>query len=66
VAVALQQDNYPAVINQSELTKVEIKKSKQIELLYEVLNEFLNTENIFDFQKSGTEIFSITVTGHQS
>ncbi|OGB63074.1 MAG: arsenite S-adenosylmethyltransferase [Caldithrix sp. RBG_13_44_9] len=66
VAGALQQDNYLEIINQTGFTDVEIKKSKQIELPDEVLREFLSGKEITDFRKSGTGIFSITVTGYKS
>lgn len=66
VAGALQQDDYLKIINQTGFTEVEIKKSKQIDLPDEVLREFLSSKEITDFRKSGTGIFSITVTGHKS
>jgi len=66
VAGALQQDDYLEIINQTGFTEVEIKKSKQIDLPDEVLREFLSSKEITDFRKSGTGIFSITVTGYKS
>jgi len=66
VAGALQQDDYLEIINQTGFNEVEIKKSKQIDLPDEVLREFLNSKEITDFRKSGTGIFSITVTGYKS
>jgi SAM-dependent methyltransferase len=66
VAGALPQDDYLEIINQTGFTEVEIKKSKQIDLPDKVLREFLSSTEITDFRKSGTGIFSITVTGYRS
>jgi ubiquinone/menaquinone biosynthesis C-methylase UbiE len=66
VAGALQQDKYLEIINQIGFSNVEIRKSNQIDLPDEALREFLTSKEITDFRKSGTGIFSITVTGYKS
>jgi len=66
VAGALQHDEYLEIINRTGFKNVEIRKSKPIDLPDEVLNEFLSSQEIADFRKSGTGIISITVTGYKS
>lgn len=66
VAGALQQDEYLGIINRTGFKNVEVRKSKPIDLPDEVLKEFLSSREIVDFRKSGTGIFSITVTGYKS
>lgn len=65
VSGAIQKDNYLEIINRSGFENVEIKRTKVIELPDEILNEYLNKEEIQDFKKREIGIFSITVVGYK-
>lgn len=65
VSGALQQENYIKVIEESGFSNVEVKKAKVISLPDEVLKEFLNENEIAEFRKNETGIFSITVVGYK-
>jgi hypothetical protein len=63
VAGALQKDEYLGIINQAGFSEIEVKTSKTIDLPEDVLKDYLSTEEMNDFRKSGLGIFSITVVG---
>lgn len=65
VSGAIQKDNYLEIISRSGFENVEIKRTKVIELPDEILNEYLNKEEIQDFKKREIGIFSITVVGYK-
>ncbi|MDP2362773.1 MAG: arsenite methyltransferase [Ignavibacteria bacterium] len=66
VAGAVQQDEYFSLIEQAGFVNVEIKKTKTIELPDEVLLQYLNTEQLKEFNVNQVGIFSITVVGYKS
>jgi len=63
VSGALQQEDYLRIIEENGFKNIEIKKTKVIELPDEVLEDFLNKNEIAEFRKNQTGIFSITVVG---
>jgi ubiquinone/menaquinone biosynthesis C-methylase UbiE len=66
VAGALQQDEYLKIINETGFGKIEIKKTKVIELPNDVLKEYLNDSEIEKLRNKNVGIFSITVVGYKS
>ena len=66
VAGALQQDEYLGTIKETGFNKVEIKKTKVIELPDDVLKEYLNDSEIGKFKMNNVGIFSITVVGYKA
>ena len=63
VAGALQKDEYIKTIHNAGFKNVEIKQSKTITIPDDILNKYLSEEQLFDYNKSGIGIFSITVVG---
>jgi len=62
VSGALQKEDYLGIISKSGFGDVEVKKEKTIFLPDELLSRYLNSQQIEDFRKGKTGIFSITVT----
>ena len=65
VAGALQQKDYLKAIENSGFTKIEIKKSKAIDIPDDILLRLLSINELREFHASGTGIFSITVVGYK-
>ena len=65
VSGALTQEDYLGVIEQNGFDKIEIKKSKQINLPDDLLKEYLSPEEINEFRKNGSGIYSIIVVGYK-
>jgi len=63
VAGALQKDDYIGIINQTGFKNIEIKKTKTITIPNEILAQYLNDEQLSEYNNSGIGIFSITVVG---
>ena len=61
VSGAMQKDEYLNVISESGLLNIKVQKEKVINIPDEVLLNYLNQQEIDEFKKSGTGIFSITV-----
>jgi SAM-dependent methyltransferase len=61
VSGAMQKDEYLNVISESGLVNVSVQKEKVINIPDEVLSNYLNQQEIDEFKKVGTGIFSITV-----
>ncbi|MBI1933407.1 MAG: arsenite methyltransferase [Ignavibacteriales bacterium] len=66
VAGAIQQEDYLGIISQTGFENIEIKKTKVIELPDNVLQNYLNNEEIADFRNKKIGIFSITVVGYKN
>src|SRR4030066_510989 len=66
VAGALQQDEYLSIITETGFANIEIKKTKVIELPYDVLKEYISYSEIEMFRKNNIGIFSITVVGYKN
>jgi arsenite methyltransferase len=65
VAGAIQQDEYLDIIKNSGFKNVEIKRTKTTELPDEILNNYLNEDQIKEFREKRTGMFSITVVGEK-
>lgn len=65
VAGAMQQEDYLAEIEKAGFTGTVIKKTKVITLPDEVLKQYLNEEQIQQFRRNDTGIFSITVNAYK-
>lgn len=65
VSGALQQEEYLGIIKKTGFEKVEIKKSKKINLPEQILKEYLNEKELADFKRDEIGIFSITVVGYK-
>ncbi|MCX8010814.1 MAG: arsenite methyltransferase [Ignavibacteria bacterium] len=63
IAGAVQMEEYLQIIQNAGFINVEIKKSKNIFLPYAILQKFMTIDEVKEFRKSGTGIFSITVVG---
>lgn len=63
VAGALQQSEYLKIIRDAGFEKIEIKKSKRIELSDEYLSRSLSENGIIEYRDNLKGIFSITVVG---
>ncbi|MHA4812183.1 arsenite methyltransferase [Flavitalea flava] len=61
VAGAIQKQNYLDLIEQNGFTGISLQKEKSIVVPDDILSAYLSVEEIEQFKKSGTGIFSITV-----
>lgn len=61
VSGALQKNDYLHIIEQTGFKNITIQKEKPIIVPDDILIKYLSAEQINDFKKSGTGIFSITV-----
>lgn len=66
VSGALQEEEYIGIIKNTGFEKVEVKKSKSINLPDEILKEYLTEKELKKFKNDEIGIFSITVTGYKS
>lgn len=61
IAGALQKPDYMAVINATGFKNVKIQKDKVINVPDDILLQFISSEELAEFRKTGAGIFSITV-----
>ena len=61
VSGAIQKEEYLAIIREGGFTNVLLQKEKPIDIPDEILANYLSTEEIADYRKSGGRILSITV-----
>ncbi|MEX0723532.1 MAG: arsenite methyltransferase [Gracilimonas sp.] len=61
VAGAIQKDTYLNHIKKAGFENITIQKEKPIEIPEDILSQYLNKEEIADFNSGGTGIYSITV-----
>lgn len=66
VSGAIQKEDYLAQIRESGFENVAIQKEKPIELPDEILRQYLNDEEIAEFNTGGPGIYSITVFAQKS
>jgi arsenite methyltransferase len=66
VAGAIQKQDYIDFIKKAGFTNVTIQKEKTITLPDDILEKYLNTEELAAFRAGTTGIFSITVYGEKS
>ncbi len=62
VAGALQKEDYIEIIENQGFSDIQIHKERKIEMPDSVLKEFISEEELGSFKKSGTGIYSITVS----
>lgn len=65
VSGALQEEEYLGIIKNTGFAKVEIKKSKSINLPDKILMEYLTEKELEKFKNDEIGIFSITITGYK-
>jgi len=65
VAGALEREKYMELIAKMGFINIKTHKEKEIFLPDEVLKPYLSEEEIVDFRKAGTGIFSITISGEK-
>lgn len=61
VSGAIQKHEYLAIIKKAGFTNIVVQKEKRIVLPDEILNNYLSADQIEEFKKGRTGIFSITV-----
>jgi SAM-dependent methyltransferase len=66
VAGAIQKDEYLGLIREAGFENITIQKEKPIELPDDILSQYLNEDEIAEFNTGGTGIYSITVFARKS
>lgn len=61
VSGAIQKDEYLGLIQEAGFENITLQKEKPIELPDDILSQYLNEEEIAEFNTGGTGIYSITV-----
>lgn len=61
VSGAIQKDEYLGLIRKAGFENITLQKEKPIELPDDILSQYLNEEEIAEFNTGGTGIYSITV-----
>lgn len=61
VAGAIQKETYLGYIKEAGFENITIQKEKPIEIPEDILSQYLNDEEITEFNSGGTGIYSITV-----
>lgn len=61
ISGAIQKDDYLALIQANGFTNITLQKEKAIVVPDDILNQYLEAEDIAAFKNSGTGIYSITV-----
>jgi ubiquinone/menaquinone biosynthesis C-methylase UbiE len=65
VAGALEKEKYLNIISENGFGETSIPKEKKIIIPDEILLEYINSEELEKFKKSGTEILSVTVVSNK-
>ena len=65
VSGALEQEEYLGIIEQTGFRNVEVKESRQSPLPDDLLKDYLSYDEIEEYRKSGTGLYSITVVGYK-
>lgn len=65
VSGAIQKEEYLSVIQKAGFTKIKIQKEKRISLPEEILNQYLSSDQLKEFQNGKAGIFSVTVYGEK-
>lgn len=66
VSGAIQQEEYLGILEETGFNKVEVKKTKVIELPDDILKNYLNEEEMNIFKEKKIGILSITVVGYKN
>lgn len=61
ISGAIQKDHYLALVKGNGFTDITLQKEKAIVIPDDILNQYLNADDIAAFKNSGTGIYSITV-----
>jgi SAM-dependent methyltransferase len=61
VSGALQKEDYLQIIKENNFTEIEIKKEKEIEIPNTIMLNYISIDELRQFKKDRTGIFSITV-----
>jgi hypothetical protein len=61
VSGAIQKNDYLEIIQNAGFKNIQIQKEKSIHIPDEILLKYLNNQELDEFRKSKTGIFSITV-----
>jgi arsenite methyltransferase len=62
VSGAIQGDDYLSIIQQSGFTEIKVQKQKAVVLPDEIINKYLSGEELANFKKGDSGIYSITVS----
>jgi len=65
ISGAIQKDEYLALIKDAGFEAITVQKEKAINVPDDILRNYLSEQEIADFKKSGTGIYSITVFGRK-
>ena len=65
VAGAIEKEKYMEIIEIQGFKNVSVHKNRAIPIPVKVLEKYMSTEEIIEFQNSETGIFSITVSGYK-
>lgn len=65
VSGAIHKDDYLEIINSAGFTNIKVQKEKAIIIPEDILQNYLNPEEIAQFSEMGNIIFSITVFGEK-
>ena len=65
VSGAIQKEDYLGIVEKTGFEKIEIKRTKVIELPDKILVDYLSEEEIKTFRENKIGIFSITVVGYK-
>ncbi|MEJ2537883.1 MAG: arsenite S-adenosylmethyltransferase, partial [Calditrichia bacterium] len=65
VAGALKEENYLATVQKAGFAKIEIKKKKVIDLPDDLLESYLNKDEINRYRSGKFGLFSITLVGYK-
>jgi thioredoxin type arsenate reductase len=66
VSGALQMDAYLGIVEKTGFRDITVHKQKPILIPDEILKKYLTAEELQEFKKGGTGIFSITVSGYKN
>lgn len=66
VTGALQKETYLELLEDAGFTRITIWKEKEVTIPDEILRKYLSADELGDFKKGNTGIFSITVTGFKN
>src|SRR5687768_13685877 len=65
VSGAIQKEQYLSIIEKAGFDNIHIQKEKRISLPVEILNQYLSTDQIIEFNNGKRGIYSITVYGEK-
>jgi len=66
VSGALQEQDYIDIIENAGFSDIDVKKMRKIEIPYNLLLEYITEDELNQYKKSGSGIFSITITAKKA